>query len=199
MKPIGGEEILPFEEWERVRPRLRPLFIHEKERLRLAVSDDLTLLFENGQTVWYQIQEMVRAEKITAHDAIRHEVETYNELVPGAGELSATMLIQFTDEKERDAALHRLVGLERHVWLRLGDRRVPAQLDPRQMSTDQISSVQFIRFPLGNVTRTSFLKLAEAGQVMVEVDHPSLTARAVISGPLAAALAEDLPDGEHHA
>jgi uncharacterized protein DUF3501 len=199
MKPIGSEEILPFEEWERVRTRLRPLFIHEKEHRRLAVSDYLTLLFENGQTVWYQIQEMVRAEKITDRDAIRHEVETYNELIPGAGELSATMLIEFTEPKERDAALRRLVGLERHVWLRLGDRRVSAQFDRRQMSTEQISSVQFIRFPLGNVTRTTFLKLADAGQVMAEVDHPSLTAQAVISGPLAAALAEDLPDGEHHA
>ncbi len=197
MKPITSEEILPFEQWERLRPRLRPLFIHEKERRRLAVGSHLTLLFENGATAWYQIEEMIRTERLSSPGAIRHEIETYNEIIPAVGELAATLLIEFTDPRERDAALSRLVGLERHVWLDVGERRTPARFDVRQMSTGQISSVQFIRFPLAGIPRAEFLKLAEAGQVAVEADHPGLAARALITGTLAAALAENLPAEEN--
>ena len=91
-----------------LRPRLRPLFIAERERRRLAVGEHLTLLFENGRTVWYQIEEMLRTERITAEDAIRHEIDTYNELLPRPGELTTTMLIEYPDTGERDVMLRRL-------------------------------------------------------------------------------------------
>ena len=191
MKPVSRDEILPFEQWEMVRPRLRALFIHEKNRRRVAVGAHLTLLFENGRTVWYQIEEMLRAEKIAAPEALQHEIDTYNELLPRAGGFAATMLIEFGESAERDAALRRLVGLENHVWLKLGDRRFPARFDTRQMSTERISSVQFIHFDAA-VDANAFLALAEAGKAAIEVDHPNLSVRAEISGALAHALAEDL-------
>src|SRR5260370_41342996 len=108
MKAVTLKEILPFEQYEILRPRLRPLFIAERERRRLAVGEHLTLLFENGRTVWYQIEEMCRIERITAEDAIRHEIDTYNELLPRPGELTATMLIEYPDAGERDVMLRRL-------------------------------------------------------------------------------------------
>lgn len=197
MRPIASEEILPFEQWERLRPRLRPLFIREKERRRLAVGPQLTLLFENGATVWYQIEEMLRAERLSSPEAIRHELETYNELIPAAGELSATLLIEIPDPRERDAALSRLVGLDRHMRLRVGERRMAARFDARQSSGGRISAVQFIRFPLPDMTGDTFLKLARAGQAAVEADHPALTARGSIFGAVAAALAEDLAGEEN--
>jgi Protein of unknown function (DUF3501) len=80
-----------------VRGRLRPLFIHEKDRRRLAVGSHLTLLFEKGQTVWHHTQEMIRTEKLVSADAIAHEIETYNELLPRPGELAATMLVEYPD------------------------------------------------------------------------------------------------------
>jgi len=191
MKRIGIEDLLDFANWERVRTTLRPLFIHEKARRRLSVGSNITLLFENTQTLWYQVEEMLRTERISATEAIQHEIDTYNELIPGAGELSATLLIEFPEVAERDAALKRLPGLERHLWIKLGDRRVAARFDERQMSPERISAVQFIRFPVA-LDAAAFLKLAEGNQIAIQVDHPNLAAEARISGAIALALAEDL-------
>ncbi len=82
MKKISPDEILGLADYERVRNRLRPLFIHEKERRRLHVGSHLTFIFENAQTEWYQIEEMIRSEKMADRDAIQHEIDTYNELIP---------------------------------------------------------------------------------------------------------------------
>ncbi len=194
MKPVTLKEIIPYEQYEILRPRLRPLIIAEKERRRLAVGEHLTLLFENGQTVWYQVEEMVRSERIRDEDAIRHEIDTYNELLPRPGELTATMLIEYSDDAQRDYALRALVGLERHFWVRIGDRREPARFDTRQIATDRVSAVQFVRFPLGGLDQDEFLKFSAAGKIAIEADHPELTARGPITGPIAKALAGDLAD-----
>ena len=192
MKPISFDEILPLEDYERVREVLRPLMIREKARRRLAVGSHITLLFENRQTAWYQIEEMIRTEKIAARDAIQHEIDTYNELVPKGGELVATMLIEYADPRERDAALKRLVGLERYVRFVIGERRIAAGFDDRQMSPERMSAVQFVRFALEGISAEEFRALAEAGKVAIEVDHPNLAAGAQIAGVLAEVLTTDL-------
>src|ERR1700726_2525611 len=112
MKRISSEDMLGFEQWERVRKVLRPIFIHEKQRRRLGVGSHLSFLFENTATLWYQVAEMIRSERMTDAATIQHEIDTYNELIPDAGEISATLLIEFADAQERDAALRRLGGLE---------------------------------------------------------------------------------------
>ena len=194
MKPITPPEILPVTTYDRVRPLLRPLCIAEKTRRRLAVGPHLTLMFENRQTVWYQIQEILRTERIFEEAAINAEVETYNELLPGPGELFATLLIEYADPAERDVELARLVGLERHLWIVLDGRRVGARFDERQMSPDQISAVQFIAFPLG-AQADRFGELAAIGKVAIEVDHAHLSVTAPIESALAQALSDDLrPD-----
>ena len=192
MKKISPDEILALADYERVRERLRPLFIHEKERRRLHVGSHLTFIFENAQTAWYQIEGMIRTEKMTGRDAIQHEIDTYNELIPPAGELAATLLIEYAEPRERDAALARLVGLERHLWLKIGEKKIAARFDDRQMSDERISAVQFVRFSLEGVDAARLLELAGKREVAVEADHPSLAARGEISGLLAASLAEDL-------
>ena len=192
MKAVTFEETLALADYERVRARLRPLFIAEKDRRRLHVGSHLTFLFENAQTVWYQVHEMIRTEKMTAREAIQHEIDTYNELIPGAGELVATLMLEYDDARERDAALRRLVGLERHLWLSLGGRKTLARFDDRQMSDERVSSVQFVRFDVGAIDPGEFLALAERGEVAIVADHPSLAARGAITGALAMALASDL-------
>jgi hypothetical protein len=194
MKPITPLEVLPVTTYDRVRPLLRPLCIAEKARRRLAVGPHITLMFENRQTIWYQIQEVLRAERIFEDAAINAEVETYNELIPRPGELFATLLIEYAESAERDVELTRLVGLERHLWLVLDGRRVGARFDERQMSPDQISAVQFIAFPIGTEAG-HFGELAAAGKVAIEVDHPHLSVRAPVESSLALALTDDLrPD-----
>ncbi len=192
MRRISPDQILSYPQWEAVRSVLRPLFIVEKERRRLHVGEHVTLLFENTQSVWYQIEEMMRVERITDADAIAHEIDTYNTLVPGGGELSATMLIEYEDEEERDAALRALAGFERHVWMRVGDRRIQAEFDVAQVGEDAVSSVQFVRFAVGGRTGERFEELANGGGVSIEIDHPAMTVSVPIAGDLARALADDL-------
>ena len=194
MKPVTLREILSFEQYDLMRPLLRPLFIAEKQRRRLALGEHLTFLFENAQTVWYQIQEMVRTERITDEAAIRHEIDTYNELLPRPGELSATMLIEYSEVNQRDAALRELLGLEQHLWIRLDSRRERVRFDLRQIATDRVSAVQFVRFPLGGLESREFLTLAQAGKIAIEADHPKLTARVAITGALAELMGQDLAD-----
>jgi Protein of unknown function (DUF3501) len=191
MKKISNADILGLEHWARVRAVLRPVFIHEKERRRLAVGSHLTFLFENTATVWYQIEEMIRSEGMTDDGAIQHELDTYNELIPAPGAISATLLIEFAEARERDAALRRLVGLEKHLWLKLGDAKVPLKFDDRQMSSERVSAVQFVQFEVG-IDSEAFLKLALTNQLAIQADHANLGAEARIAGDLARSLAEDL-------
>jgi hypothetical protein len=192
VKKITIDDILPLADYERVRAILRPLFIHEKERRRLGLGSHLTFIFESAQTSWYQIEEMIRSEKMTDRAAIEHEIDTYNELIPGQSELVATLLIEYAEAAEREAALRRLVGLERHLWLVLGAKKIPASFDDRQMSTEKISAVQFVRFLLQGINGPQLLELARKGEAAIVADHPSLAARSEISGLLASSLAEDL-------
>jgi NAD-dependent dihydropyrimidine dehydrogenase PreA subunit len=134
----------------------------------------------------------LRTEKMAEREAIQHEIDTSNELLPAAGELTATLLIEYTEPRERDAALERLVGLERHLWLKIGADKIAARFDDRQMSDERISAVQFLRFSLEGVDAARLLEFAGKGEVAVEADHPSLAARGAIGGLLAASLAEDL-------
>ncbi|MGH8013370.1 MAG: DUF3501 family protein [Candidatus Binataceae bacterium] len=193
MKPVTLKEILTLQQYDVLRPRLRPLFMVEKDRHRLAVGEHVTLLFENARTVWYQVQEMMRTERMTSEGAIRHEIDTYNELLPLPGELSATVLLEFARE-ERDKALRALVGIEQQVFIRIDQRREPARFDPRQMSAERVSSVQFARFPLGGLDPYEFLEMANREKVAIEITHPSLSAKGLITGTLAQALAQDLAE-----
>ena len=190
MKPLHFEQTLSLGDYERVRDVLRPLFIAEKDRRRLTVGDHLTLLFENTQTVWYQVHEMIRSERMSAREAIQHELDTYNELIASSGELSATLLIQYPDAAQRDNELRKLIGFARHFWIVAGDHRELAHFDTRQMDTERISSVQFIRFPLRDPSQMA--ALARQGKLAIECDHPQLLARAVFSESLTSALCQDL-------
>ncbi|MEO7648989.1 MAG: DUF3501 family protein, partial [Bryobacteraceae bacterium] len=142
MQTIDISELKSIAEYESIRDEVRPRMMALKDRRRIRVGDHLTFLFENRDTAWYQIQEMMRIERIVKPAEIAHEVETYNELVPRAGELSASLLIEFETPEERAVRLRDLLGLDRHIWLAVeGAGRVPAVFDDRQIGADRISSV----------------------------------------------------------
>jgi hypothetical protein len=149
VRPVRREEILPLEVYDRSRDQIRPAII-EAKRPRRVHAGPLTLLFENTATIRYQIQEMVRAERMTREADIRHELETYNELLGGPGELGATLLIELTDPAERDQKLREWLGLPGHLFLKLEDgSKVRARFDPRQVGDDRLSSVQYLKFDVG--------------------------------------------------
>lgn len=187
MNPVEISAIRNIAEYEIERETLRPKMIALKDRRRVRVGEHLTFLFENRDTVRYQVQEMMRIERIVKQHDIEHELETYNELIPAAGELSATLLIEYDSPVERDVWLRALLGLEDHVWMQVGSLApVRARFDTRQISTDRISSVQYVKFPIGAEGAAAF-----AGGARVFVDHPKYSASTSIPAAQLEALSED--------
>ncbi len=150
MKPVERSEILDYLTYEDERPRLRPQILAQKALRRISVGEYLTFLFENHDTVWYQIQEMIRTERLVREADIRHEIDTYNELLGAEGELGCTLMIEIDDPRERDDKLRRWLDLPTKVYVRLADgRKVYADFDPRQVGEDRLSSVQYLKFKVG--------------------------------------------------
>jgi hypothetical protein len=168
MKLVEFSEIKNIADYEVERKTWRPVAMALKDRRRVRVGAHLTFLFENRETVRYQIQEMMRIERMVDAEAIRHEIDTYNELIPTDGGLSASLLIEYDSPEERDVALRDLLGLEHHVWIQVaGLPPSPARFDTRQISTDRVSAVQYIHFPLTPQQRAAWRE-----GVRIVVDHP---------------------------
>ncbi len=147
MKTVRRGELLDLSAYERARAEIRPRVLEEKRRRRVHVAGVLTFLFENAATIRYQIQEMIRAERMTGEKEIRHELETYNELLGRRGELGVSLLIEISDPKERDLKLRQWLGLPGHLYLKIeGGEKVRATYDPRQIGSDRLSSVQYLKF-----------------------------------------------------
>ncbi len=183
-RPVRREEIMDLAAYERSRGEVRAAIIEAKRVRRVHVAGVLTFLFENTATMRYQVQEMVRAERMTKEEDIRHELETYNELLGGSGELGCSLLIEVPDPAERDRHLRDWIDLPPHVYVKLEDgTRAWARFDPRQVGTDRLSSVQYLKFAVG-------------GRVPVAVGSalPALTAETPLDPEQRAALAADLRD-----
>jgi hypothetical protein len=188
MQPVLVSEIKNLAEYELERDDWRPLVMALKDRRRVRVGGHLTFLFENHDTVRYQIQEMIRIERIVKPAEIAREVETYNELIPAKGELSASLLIEYETPSERDLRLRKLVGLENHIWLAVGDLpRAMAIFDNRQISTERISAVQYVKFRLSPEQAARFPR-----GVSIVVDHPHYPAERVLTAEELAELTTDL-------
>lgn len=187
MKPIEVSEIKHIADYEILRSEWRPQIMALKNRRRIRVGAHMMFLFENRETVLYQIQEMMRIERLQSSQEIAHEVKTYNELIPAAGELSASLLIEYETQAERDVWLPALVGLELHIWLESGGLRSAARFDKRQISTDRLSSVQYVKFPLTPDQVAAFPRGAK-----IVVDHPKYFAEHQFSPEQLQELARDL-------
>jgi hypothetical protein len=182
MTPVRREEILDLRTYEQMRDDIRREILAAKAPRRVHVGEHVTLLFENRRTVWYQVQEMLRTERITEPGGILHEVETYNELLGGPGELGATMLIEIDDPAVRAVKLREWLELPRHVYARMADgARIRPTFDPRQVGAERVSSVQYLKFPL-------------AGQVPVAlgIDLPAAAAETALTPEQRRALGADL-------
>jgi hypothetical protein len=191
MKKIQFDEVKNLYEYEKARDTLRAGVIALKARRRVPVGDRLSFLFENRQTVLFQIQEMVRAERIVADAAVREEIDVYNELVPEPGELSATLMIEIEDRDQIKPQLDRLMGIDsgEHVWLEIGrEPRVRGKFEEGHSKEDKLAAVHFVRFALPAPARRAFA----AGPVALVVEHPNYRARTELSTETRTALAEDL-------
>ena len=182
MRRVRRQDLLDWATYSERRGELRAVAMAEKDRRRVQVGEHLTFLFESFATVRYQIQEMMRAEKIVRESDIAREIETYNELLGGEGELGCTLLIGVEDPAQRARKLVEWLGLVEHVHVLLADgRRIPATCDERQRGEAKLSSVQYLRFATG-------------GEVPLAIgtDFPPLAAETVLTLAQRAALSEDL-------
>jgi len=196
MKPIERGEILGLAAYEQVREPFRTRVIALKKRRRVELGPKATAVFESRDTVLLQIQEMLRTERITRPGAVQHEIDTYNELVPAADEVSCTLMVEITEKAERDAFLVAAKHLESHVWLVVGGERVGARSIDRGGTDARTTAVHYLRFALPP-SAVSALRRAGGGDgafgpsVELVVDHPAYEARAVLRAETVLELAED--------
>jgi hypothetical protein len=193
MRPIERSEILTIAGYEPIRDRFRARVIQEKKQRRVAVGPNMTAVFENRDTVLMQIQEMLRTERITREGGILHEIETYNQLLPGPSELSATIMIEIEDTAARDAFLSAASGIEECFTLRVGDAESKGMIDRARLLEGRASAVQYMKFQL---RPEAMLHLKSAGpkgvRVALAVDHAAYRAEAPFSAELVAHLVSDL-------
>jgi hypothetical protein len=194
MKPIDREEILPLAEYERVREPFRSRIIAEKKRRRVQIGPKASAVFENRETVLLQIQEMLRTERITRPQAVKHEIDTYNESVPGEDELSMTLMIEIVDKEEREEFLREAVGFENHVWLVVAGERVRATSVDRSATPGRTTAVHYLKLKLPSAIAALLRdpSSAKSARVSVQVDHPAYTAIAPLSPEAIRLLGEDL-------
>jgi uncharacterized protein DUF3501 len=183
-------------QYEKVRDEMRAQVIELKKTRRVAVGPNLTFLFENRETVLFQVQEMVRTERMVEAWKIQEELDTYEALLPGRGELSATLFIEIPDlvalsNDEVRAAVNRFQGLDREsVWLVIGDERVGARFEGGHSKDEKMAAVQYLRFRPSEAARRT-LASPEA-EVRIVVEHPRYRAETALTPETRRALVADL-------
>jgi hypothetical protein len=188
MKPLTMSDLWPLPVYEGVRDQFRKEVIEAKKDRRVTVGPWMTFVFENRLTVKFQTQEILRVERITAPAQVSEELEGFNTMLPGEGELSATLLIELRgSDDEVKAELARLYGLGRHLWLEIGGRRLRGEMEPgREEPARGAAAVQYLRFKVPDAQ--ALLK----GPAALVVDHPAYSHRAELPDAVRRSLAQDL-------
>jgi hypothetical protein len=176
MPAITRNSLMSLEQYARERPTFRARVLAHKQNRNLALGDHLTLIFEDELTIRYQVQEMLRIEKIFEDDGINDELDAYNPLVPDGDNFKATMLIEYPDVEERHRMLAQLKGIEDRVWLRVEDCApvyAIADEDLERENEEKTSAVHFLRFELTPEMKN---RLQQGAALAAGVDHPNYAA-----------------------
>jgi hypothetical protein len=182
MRKVVRSEIVDYQTYGDIRDERRTAILEVKRPRRVHVGMHLTFLFETTDTVRYQIQEMMRTERIAREADIEREIATYNTLLGDSGELGCTLLVEIDDREERMRLLRAWLGLPQHLYVRCEDgTRVRPTFDAAQVGDEKISAVQYLKFPVGN-----------RRPVAVGSDLPALTIEATLTPEQQAALIADL-------
>ena len=191
MKAITLDDIRGNAAYEKIREDFRRSIIDLKKKRRVSVGDRVSLVFENRDTVMFQIQEMMRAEKITDLDKIREEIEAYRSLMPGPGELSATLFLEIEDQSHLREDLLRFLGIDEAVSLKVGSLRIPAKFEVGRSKEDKISAVQYVKFHFDGDQRDAFEGSEPA---WLCIDHPNYKAEARLGPETRESLVADLKE-----
>lgn len=193
MARISRDSLMTLEAYSRERSKFREKVLAHKKHRTLGVGPNVTLVFEDELTMRYQVQEMLRVERIFEEEGIQDELDAYNPLVPDGSNWKATMLIEYPDVEERRRMLPKLIGLEDKVWVRVeGSPTVYAIADEdlERENDEKTSSVHFLRFELDDAMKA---RLRAGAALSVGVEHPNYSARiAEVSDAVRASLIGDL-------
>lgn len=193
MARISRDSLMTLEAYSRERSKFREKVLAHKKHRTLGVGPNVTLVFEDELTMRYQVQEMLRVERIFEEAGIQDELDAYNPLVPDGSNWKATMLIEYPDVEERRRMLPKLIGLEDKVWVRVeGSPTVYAIADEdlERENDEKTSSVHFLRFELDDAMKA---RLRAGAALSVGVEHPNYSARiAEVSDAVRASLIGDL-------
>ena len=177
MNKLKKSDLSSLEEYNSNREQFREQVLTLKKDRKVQIGSNVTLLFENSDTIKYQVQEMLRIEKIFEQNGIEKELATYNPLIPDGSNLKATMLIEFPDEVIRKEKLGQLTGIEHKVWLQVGENvRIFAIADEdlEKTTEEKTSAVHFLRFELSNL----MVKDLQSGATLFAgIDHPNYNIR----------------------
>ena len=190
---IERSDVLNFFEYEKVRAVMRARIIELKRVRRVTVGKHLSFVFENRDTVLFQIQEMCRVERITEDVKVQDEIDVYSALLPAPNELSASLFIEITDKGEIQPVLDRFMGIDvgPTVWMQVGKEfAVPGQFEPGRSDEEKgkLSAVHFVRFAFSPEAARAFA----TSPVSLVVDHPAERGRVELSAETKAQLLLDL-------
>ncbi len=191
-EPIRRSELMGLEQYAEQREAFRARVMAHKRNRRVALGEHITLLFEDRLTIQYQLQEMLRTERIFEPEAIEEELATYNPLIPDGGNLKATMLVEYDDPDVRRSELAKLVGIEDAVWMQAAGHERSAAIadeDLERSEADKTSAVHFLRFEFPPAA----VEALKAGAALAAgVDHPRYNhAVEPLPGPTRASLLKD--------
>ncbi|NBR30543.1 MAG: DUF3501 family protein [Betaproteobacteria bacterium] len=192
MKKLTAGDLMTLEAYAKARPEYRQRVIAHKKNRTVALGDHITLLFEDELTVRYQVQEMLRVERIFEEDGIRDELDAYNPLIPDGSNWKATLLIEYPDVEERRVMLGRLKGVEDRVWVQVeGCSRVYpiADEDLERENEEKTSSVHFVRFELDAAMKKA---LSAGARLSLGVDHAAYSVQVDAAPSVRGALIRDL-------
>jgi len=192
MQKLTAADLWKLEEYAEQRPVFRARVIAHKKNRKVHIGPHLTLLFEDRLTVQYQVQEMLRIERIFERAGIEDELEAYNPLIPDGRNWKATCLVEYEDPVERARRLAELKGIERMIWLRIGDHghiHPFADEDLERENEDKTSAVHFLRFELPD---GAVAELRRGAGIAFGVEHPVYTHQVIVTAAVRAALMQDL-------
>ena len=175
MNKLSREDLFSLEKYAEVRPEFRARVMAHKKNRRLPIGPNAALYFEDNLTMQYQVQEMLRAERIFEAEGIQEELDAYNPLIPDGSNWKATFMLEYSDEAERREMLQQLIGIERHVWVQVADfaRVTPvADEDLERDTEEKTSSVHFLRIEL---TAEMVEAVKQGAAISIGIDHPAYT------------------------
>lgn len=190
MQAVTVADIPNLAAYEANRGAIRAEMIQVRRRRRVLLGEMVSLAFENTRTAQYQVCEMMRAEHIEDAARLQEEIEVYNELIPGPGQLSCTLFIEVPDQSQIRTMLNRMIGVDEALTLRVGDIAVPGESEPGRSTLDKTASVHFVRWTLPPEAQER-IKAADA-VVEITCDHPNYRRQAVLTSEQVAELARDL-------